>query len=118
MLQSLLADRFHIGWHIDTKEEQVYFLLKGDKPVQLRPAKSETDFPWVGGPAGAAIMGDGIAGTNVTMQLLAVRLTLIWGGWSSTRPESPALSISASIIRRRTGRMLSVRFGLPSADSD
>ena len=75
MLQSLLADRFHLGWHIETKEAQVYYLSKGDKPPQLRPAKSETDFPWVGGPAGAGIMGDGIAGTNATMQLLAVRLT-------------------------------------------
>ena len=72
MLQSLLADRFHLAYRKEAKETQVYFLLKGDKPLELHRAKDETAFPWVGVLAGG---GEGIAGTNATTELVAKRLS-------------------------------------------
>jgi uncharacterized protein (TIGR03435 family) len=75
MLRALLADRFQLTFHRQAREGTVYLLLKGDKPLQLRPAKDAGAYPWVGGPGRGGIMGDGIAGTNATMELMAVRLT-------------------------------------------
>lgn len=75
MLQTLLADRFHLQLHRETKEGPVYLLTVSRKELKLRPAKSADDYPWVGSPAGGALSGTGIAGTNITMQLLATRLT-------------------------------------------
>jgi uncharacterized protein (TIGR03435 family) len=98
MLQSLLADRFRLTYRIETKEAPVYFLRKSEQP-HLAPAKDETAFPWVGGPSGGRIMGDGIAGTNATIELLAKRLSPISTASLSTKPDSPARSISASIMR-------------------
>jgi uncharacterized protein (TIGR03435 family) len=75
MLQALLADRFQLKFHRTAKEGTVYLLLKGGKEFQPRPAKNAGDYPWVGGPHGGGVMGDGIAGTNATMELMAQRLT-------------------------------------------
>ena len=72
MLQSLLADRFHLAYHKETKEAQVYFLSRGDKPLELHRAKDEHAFPWVGVLARG---GEGIAGTNSTTELVAKRLS-------------------------------------------
>src|ERR1700722_12288368 len=76
MLQTLLADRFHLQFHREIKEGPVYLLTVSNKELKLRPAKSAEDFPWVGRPGGGGtVSGSGIAGTNATMQLLATRLT-------------------------------------------
>jgi uncharacterized protein (TIGR03435 family) len=75
MLQTLLADRFQLKFHRDTKEGPVYILAVGNKELKLKPAKSADDYPWVGSPQGGAISGTGMAGTNATMMLLATRLT-------------------------------------------
>jgi uncharacterized protein (TIGR03435 family) len=75
MLQTLLAERFHLQLHRETKEGPVYLLTVGSKELKLSPAKSADDYPWVGRPGGGAISGTGMAGTNATMQLLADRLT-------------------------------------------
>ncbi len=76
MLQTLLADRFHLQFHREIKEGPVYLLTVTNKELKLKPAKSADDFPWVGRPGGGgAVSGNGIAGTNASMQLLATRLT-------------------------------------------
>jgi uncharacterized protein (TIGR03435 family) len=76
MLQTLLADRFHLQFHRETKEGSVYLLTVGNKESKLKPAKSADDYPWVGRPGGGGtVFGTGIAGTNASMQLLAIRLT-------------------------------------------
>ena len=75
MLQTLLADRFQLKVHRQSKEGSVYLLLRGDKDLQLKPAKDANDYPWIGAPQGGMIMGNGIAGTNATMELVATRLS-------------------------------------------
>lgn len=75
MLQTLLADRFHLQLHRESRDGSIYILSAGNKELKLKPAKSADDYPWVGSPAGGGIAGTGIAGTNATMQLLANRLT-------------------------------------------
>ena len=71
MMQSLLADRFQMRWHRETREGPVYFLVKTDK-LKLRDAKDKEDFPWVGT---ARNTGPGLWGLNATMELLAKRLS-------------------------------------------
>jgi uncharacterized protein (TIGR03435 family) len=74
MLQALLADRFHLQFHRQSKDGSVYLLLKGDRELQLKPAKDAHDYPWIGSAQGGP-MGNGIAGTNATMELVAMRLS-------------------------------------------
>jgi uncharacterized protein (TIGR03435 family) len=71
MMQSLLADRFHMRWHHETKEGAVFFLVKTAK-LKLRDARDKEDYPWVGT---ARSTGPGIWGLNATMPLLANRLS-------------------------------------------
>jgi len=76
MLQTLLVDRFHLQFHRETKEGPVFLLTAGNKELKLKPAKSADDYPWIGRVGGGgAVSGNGIAGTNASMQLLAARLT-------------------------------------------
>jgi len=79
MLQTLLAARFQLKYHKETRQGPVYLLVKGSKRLKLDPAKDENDYPWVGGfnggQKGGAVTGTGIAGINASMQLLALRLS-------------------------------------------
>lgn len=75
MLQTLLKDRFQLKYHIETKEGPVYLLVRGNKDLKLDAAKNRDSYPWVGGIGGGAISGDGLAGTNASMQELARRLS-------------------------------------------
>jgi uncharacterized protein (TIGR03435 family) len=77
MLQALLADRFQLKFHREAREGQVYLLVKGNKGLKLQDAKDKDAFPWAGSIAGALPNGDGLAGTNISMPQLAVRLS----GW-------------------------------------
>jgi uncharacterized protein (TIGR03435 family) len=74
MLQTLLIDRFQLKFHREMREGPVYNLSRGSKPLKLTPAKNADDYPWAGGLSGGGFMGDGVAGTNITMTLLAERL--------------------------------------------
>ena len=77
MLQGLLAERFHLKAHRETKKDApVYFLRRGDQPIKLMPAKDTSQLPWVGGPLGGKILGDGIAGTNASAAYIAERLSI------------------------------------------
>jgi uncharacterized protein (TIGR03435 family) len=76
MLQAFLADRFQLKFRREIKQGPVYLLLKGAGPLQLRAAKDQgkSDFSWVGSPRGGMISGDGMAGENISMSILASRL--------------------------------------------
>ena len=75
MLQTLLSDRFQLRFHRELKEGPVYLLVKGNKELKLQDARNKDAYPWAGSLAGGAICGDGIAGTNISMPLLASRLS-------------------------------------------
>ncbi len=74
MMQTLLADRFHLKFHRDTKEGSVYILTKGSKALRLQEAKNPNDYPWAGGLGGGLPSGDGLAGTNITLPQLVKRM--------------------------------------------
>lgn len=122
MMQSLLADRFALRWHRETREDTVFFLTKTDK-LKLRPAKDKEDFPWVGTTRST---GPGLWGLNATMPLLAKRLSdavgrpvidqtglegafdfdfdldRTWDGWD---PASAAMAAAQGIgLRLKSGR--------------
>jgi uncharacterized protein (TIGR03435 family) len=75
MLQALLIDRFGLKYRRDDLQGPVYFLVRTNKKLRLEEANDKDAFPWAGGPAGGMIMGDGIAGTNITMPQFATRLS-------------------------------------------
>jgi len=75
MLQAALVDRFQLQFHWETNESQVYLLVKNGKELNLQAAKNKDDYPWIGSVAGGGLSGDGIAGINATMALLAERLS-------------------------------------------
>jgi uncharacterized protein (TIGR03435 family) len=79
MLQSLLTDRFQLKYHRETREGPVYLLVKSKKELKIKDAKDKDDYPWVGGIPGGIpggmITGNGIAGINISMPLLATRLS-------------------------------------------
>jgi uncharacterized protein (TIGR03435 family) len=74
MLQALLVERFHLKYRLETKEGPVYLLTKTNKELKLQDPKDKDAYPWVGNPGGGAVGGDGIAGINASMTLLAARL--------------------------------------------
>jgi uncharacterized protein (TIGR03435 family) len=79
MLQSLLADRFGLKWHLETREGPVYLMVRGKKTLKLVDAKDKAAYPWSGGLRGGMIVGDGMAGTNESMSDLAERLSRYMG---------------------------------------
>lgn len=75
MLQNLLMDRFQLKFHWENKVGPVYILETGKRSLKLRPAEHKSDYPWAGGLSGGRIDGDGLAGDNISMPLLAARLS-------------------------------------------
>ena len=75
MLKALLIERFQLKFHREEREGSVYFLVKTSRQLKLKATADTNAFPWVGSNEGGALMGDGIAGTNVTMAILAARLS-------------------------------------------
>jgi uncharacterized protein (TIGR03435 family) len=75
MLQSLLSSRFQLAFHRDYKPGQVYVLVKSQVKSGLHTAKDRKAAPWVGSNVGTSINGDGLVGKNVTMPVLAARLS-------------------------------------------
>jgi uncharacterized protein (TIGR03435 family) len=63
-----------LHFHKETREGPVYFLVKTNKELKLQPTTDKDQYPWVGSVAGGGLSGDGIAGTNATMPLMAERL--------------------------------------------
>ena len=79
MLRTLLADRFQLKVHRETKEGPVYLLVKGSKDTKLQEAKDKDARPWAGGLGGGRISGDGLAGVNISMGGLAAHLSEYMG---------------------------------------
>lgn len=75
MLQALLIDRFHLQFHRETRQGPVYLLTLGRVALKLKEVEDKGEFEWVGSLAGAAINGDGLAGKNISMPVLAERLS-------------------------------------------
>ena len=75
MLLTLLVDRFQLKYHRETKDGPIYLLVKGQNKSKLQDSKDKNEFPWVGSPHNGMIRGDGIAGMNISMALLATRLS-------------------------------------------
>ena len=75
MLQSLLISRFQLAFHRENKTGPVYLLEKVSKRPKLHSPRKTDAVPWVGSNIGGPVNGDGIAGQNVSMPLLAIRLS-------------------------------------------
>jgi uncharacterized protein (TIGR03435 family) len=76
MLQGLLAERFHLKFHHESKEGIVYLLVKGQAPLKLLAPKDPDSIAWVGNADSGPIIGAvGIAGINISMSELAYHLT-------------------------------------------
>jgi uncharacterized protein (TIGR03435 family) len=75
MLQSLLADRFHLKSHLETKVGEVCILTRGRKPLQLKPPKNPESDPRAVVVSKQGGIADGEAvGINTTTDYLALRL--------------------------------------------
>jgi uncharacterized protein (TIGR03435 family) len=80
MLQSLLIDRFQLRFHRESKQEPGYVLEKTGKPLKLQPPEDKDALSWAGSPEGGAVaFGTGLAGKNISMAQLAIRLSGIVG---------------------------------------
>jgi uncharacterized protein (TIGR03435 family) len=75
MLQALLIDRFNLQFHRETRQGPVYLLALGTRAPKLTEVKDKGEFEWVGSLQGAGINGDGLAGKNISMPVLAQRLS-------------------------------------------
>jgi len=79
MLQTLLANRFGLKIHRETKTESVYALVVAKGGPKLKPPKDSTRAPFVGfgrtGPVTAEALSQTFSGQNATMDLLAYRLS-------------------------------------------
>jgi len=78
MLQTLLAERFGLKVHRETKSESVYALVVAKGGPKLKPPKDTTKQPFVGfgrtGPVTAEALSQTFTGQNATMDQLAYRL--------------------------------------------
>jgi uncharacterized protein (TIGR03435 family) len=75
MLQSLLITRFQLAFHREDKMGCVFVLEKGNGRPKLRSPKDSDSAPWVGSNMGTGINGDGLVGKNISMPVLAARLS-------------------------------------------
>ena len=75
MLQSLLITRFQLAFHREDKMGCVFVLEKGDGRPKLHSPRDSGEAAWVGSNMGTGINGDGLVGKNISMPVLAARLS-------------------------------------------
>ena len=77
MLLALLIDRFQLRYHSEKKTGPVFLLETGKGALKLTTPKHSDAFPWFGGVEGGAVSWPtGIAAQNISMPVLATRLSL------------------------------------------
>jgi uncharacterized protein (TIGR03435 family) len=69
MLLELLAERFHLQFHRETRKGPVYFLTRTSKRLPLKETQNRDVVPWISGPE------SGIAARNVSMPSFARQLS-------------------------------------------
>ncbi len=79
MLQALLADRFKLALHRETKDQRAYFLVVGKNGPKLKPAREE------GGQN--MIIPGGIIGHAMTMECWPGPWPVSWDTMWWTRPD-------------------------------
>jgi uncharacterized protein (TIGR03435 family) len=90
MLLALLIDRFHLQFHRESREGQIYLLERGKGKLSLQPPSDKTRYPWVHGISGGWFR-DGIRGENTSMPQLAQRLS-----WRIERPVIDQTGLTGS----------------------
>lgn len=70
MLLALLIDRFHLEFHRETREGQVYLLTRGKGDFKLHPPADKSAYPWAGGD-----YQTWYGGKNISMSNLAKRMS-------------------------------------------
>lgn len=76
MFLALLIDRFHLKYHVETKDAPVYLLERGKGALKMDAPKDPSAQVWFGGLGGGAVtQTTGIAATNISMPALAERLS-------------------------------------------
>jgi uncharacterized protein (TIGR03435 family) len=80
MLLALLLDRFHLTFHVASREGPVYLLQRGGGDLKLSSPKDVSAAPWVSGADRQGISRDnGLSGVNISMPLLAAKLSQYLG---------------------------------------
>jgi uncharacterized protein (TIGR03435 family) len=79
MLQAVLADRFQLQSHWETKEGPIYLLVKNGKALKLLDSKDKNEYPWAGAVANGGPFADGVRGINESMANLAERISSVMG---------------------------------------
>jgi uncharacterized protein (TIGR03435 family) len=76
MLLALLIDRFQLRYHTEKKSGPVFLLERGNGTLKLVAPKDPNEFPWFGGIEGGAVYRPtGVAAQNISMPVLASRLS-------------------------------------------
>lgn len=76
MLLALLIDRFQLRYHTEKTTGPVFLLERGKRTLKLEAPKDPNEFPWFGGIEGGMVYRPtGVAGKNISVPLLAKRLS-------------------------------------------
>jgi uncharacterized protein (TIGR03435 family) len=81
MLQTLLADRFHLKTHRESKKERIYVLVNTKGGAKLKAPAPTTTQPFV------SFRPNGLSGTNATLDQLTERLADVLGRPVSNRTD-------------------------------
>jgi uncharacterized protein (TIGR03435 family) len=80
MLLALLADRFQLRFHRETRDLPIYLLERTGKELKMSEAADKSYSPWVGNDNNGGMMtGTGMAGVDISMPVLAERLIFYLG---------------------------------------
>ena len=79
MLLSLLAQRFQLKYHLETKPGSVFILVRGKNALKLEDPKNKEAVGALTSPNRGLVNGDGIAGQNLSMSRLARWLSYYLG---------------------------------------
>jgi uncharacterized protein (TIGR03435 family) len=90
MLQSLLADRFQLKFHRDTKDLAVYHLIQRKKSNLLKPADADETFSWKLSP-----QPDGTLRSKATRESIGDFVQLV--GVSADRPVIDKTGLTGDI---------------------